>query len=156
MINHLIKRSLIRYCSISKRYLSSETSDVFKLQERGFFCDNLAEVDDNLRKLVTSKKQTIYCGFDPTARSLHVGNLVGLIGLLQWQRAGHQPIALLGSATVLIGDPSGRLHERKQYLTNDDIVSNTENIERLIRLIFANHEKYFWKSSQKKLLPLTE
>ena len=56
---------------------------------------------------------------------------------------------------MLIGDPSGRLHERKQHLTNDDIVSNTENIERLIRLIFANHEKYFWKSSQKKLLPLT-
>ena len=45
MISHQIKRSLIRYCSISKRYLSSETSDVFKLQERGFFCENLAEVE---------------------------------------------------------------------------------------------------------------
>lgn len=56
---------------------------------------------------------------------------------------------------MLIGDPSGRLQERKQHLTNDDIVSNTENIERLIRLIFANHEKYFWKNPPKKLLPLT-
>lgn len=66
----------------------------------------------NLRKLVSTKKQTIYCGFDPTAKSLHIGNLVGkqkiiifnkknllislgLIGLLHWQRAGHQPIALV-------------------------------------------------------------
>ncbi|CAF1010865.1 unnamed protein product [Rotaria sp. Silwood1] len=159
MINIIIKRSLIRYYSISniisKRYLSSDSSDIFKLQERGFFCDNLAETDDNLRKLISTKKQTIYCGFDPTAKSLHIGNLVGLIGLLHWQRAGHQPIALLGSATVLIGDPSGRLHERKQSLTNEDIVLNTENIERLIRLIFQNHEKYFWKDQQKKLLPLT-
>ncbi|CAF5021526.1 unnamed protein product, partial [Rotaria socialis] len=61
----------------------------------------------------------------------------------------------LGSATVLIGDPSGRSTERKQSLSNDDIVSNTENIERLIRLIFQNHEKYFWKEQQKKLMPLT-
>jgi tyrosyl-tRNA synthetase len=127
----------------------------------------------NLRKLVTNSQQTIYCGFDPTARSLHIGNLVGLIGLLHWQRAGHQPIALvraiflhrclvttrsfiqLGSATVLIGDPSGRLNERKQQLTNDDIVSNTENIERLIRTIFDNHQKYFWKETQRKLAPVT-
>jgi tyrosyl-tRNA synthetase len=65
---------------------------------------------ENLKKLVTSKKQTIYCGFDPTAKSLHIGNLVGeliilfkflisdyigLIGLLHWQRAGHHPIALV-------------------------------------------------------------
>ena len=55
---------------------------------------------------------------------------------------------------MLIGDPSGRLLERKQNLTNEDIVANTENIERLIRLIFANHEKYFWKEQSKKLAPL--
>ena len=60
----------------------------------------------------------------------------------------------LGSATVLIGDPSGRLLERKQTLTNENIVENTENIERLIRLIFANHEKHFWKEPSKKLAPL--
>ena len=60
----------------------------------------------------------------------------------------------LGSATVLIGDPSGRLQERKQALSNDEIVENTQNIERLIRSIFDNHQKYFYKDSQKKLLPL--
>lgn len=60
----------------------------------------------------------------------------------------------LGSATVLIGDPSGRLSERKQHLTNEDIVSNTENIERLVKLIFDNHEKYFWKDQAKKLKPV--
>lgn len=104
MINTLIKRSLFRYCSIRnstpKRYLSSENGDVFKLQERGFFCDNLSETEfvlfhmnlyfeikklinwyssNNIRKLVTSGKQSIYCGFDPTAKSLHIGNLVGML-----------------------------------------------------------------------------
>lgn len=55
---------------------------------------------------------------------------------------------------MLIGDPSGRLHERKQSLTNEDIVANTENIERLIRLIFNNHEKYFYKDQSRKLTPV--
>ncbi len=45
MINILIKRSLVRYNSISKRYLSTDSSDVFKVQDRGFFCDNLAEIE---------------------------------------------------------------------------------------------------------------
>ena len=55
---------------------------------------------------------------------------------------------------MLIGDPSGRTQERKQSLTNEDIVKNTENIERLIKLIFENHQKYFWKDTPKKLVPL--
>ena len=55
---------------------------------------------------------TLYCGFDPTAISLHVGNLVPLLALRRFQQQGHQPIALVGGATGLIGDPSGRASER--------------------------------------------
>jgi tyrosyl-tRNA synthetase len=53
-----------------------------------------------------------YCGFDPTADSLHVGNLVPIMGLVHLQRAGHRPVALVGGGTGLIGDPSGRSAER--------------------------------------------
>lgn len=53
-----------------------------------------------------------YCGFDPTASSLHVGNLVPIMGLVHMQRTGHRPFALVGGATGMIGDPSGRASER--------------------------------------------
>lgn len=55
---------------------------------------------------------TGYCGFDPTAASLHVGNLVPIMGLVHLQRAGHRPVALIGGGTGLIGDPSGKASER--------------------------------------------
>src|SRR5678815_1844324 len=55
---------------------------------------------------------TGYCGFDPTAASLHVGNLVPVMGLVHLQRAGHRPIVLVGGGTGMIGDPSGRTSER--------------------------------------------
>jgi tyrosyl-tRNA synthetase len=62
---------------------------------------------------------SVYIGFDPTAPSLHIGNLVVLLGLRRFQLAGHRPIALVGGATGLIGDPSGRSEER---VLNDESV----------------------------------
>lgn len=68
-----------------------------------------------------------YCGFDPTASSLHVGNLIPVMGLVHLQRAGHRPIALVGGGTGMIGDPSGRSSERNlQDL--DTIRANAEAI----------------------------
>ena len=57
--------------------------------------------------------RTIYCGFDPTADSLHIGSLVPLLALRRFQLAGHKPIALVGGATGLIGDPSHKAEERQ-------------------------------------------
>jgi tyrosyl-tRNA synthetase len=65
-------------------------------------------LDDHLRQ----GSRTLYCGFDPTADSLHIGNLVPLLTLARFQRAGHRPIALVGGATGLIGDPSFKQNER--------------------------------------------
>lgn len=65
-----------------------------------------------LRSHLTGTMRTLYCGFDPTADSLHIGNLVPLLTLRRFQCAGHRPILLLGGATGLIGDPSGREAER--------------------------------------------
>ena len=74
-----------------------------ELSERGL----VAQVSDErgLREHLR-KRRVVYCGFDPTADSLHVGSLVPLIALSRFQRAGHKPILLLGGATGLIGDPS--------------------------------------------------
>ena len=62
---------------------------------------------------LTSGSRTVYCGFDPTADSLHIGNLVPLLALRRFQLAGHRPILLVGGATGMIGDPGGRTSERK-------------------------------------------
>ena len=68
-----------------------------------------------------------YCGFDPTASSLHVGNLVPIMGLVHLQRAGHRPVALVGGGTGMIGDPSGKATER-QLLGVDEIDANVAGI----------------------------
>lgn len=68
-----------------------------------------------------SVPRTLYCGFDPTADSLHIGSLVPLLTLRRFQMAGHKPIALVGGATGLIGDPSFKAQERK--LNTPDVVS---------------------------------
>ena len=64
------------------------------------------------RGWLAEKPRTVYVGFDPTADSLHVGHLVALMVLRRFQQAGHRPIALVGGATGMIGDPSGKSEER--------------------------------------------
>lgn len=71
--------------------------------------------------------RTVYIGFDPTASSLHLGNMVPIMGLVHAQRCGHTPIALVGGGTGLIGDPSGRTAER-QLLTKEAVAANAEGI----------------------------
>lgn len=68
--------------------------------------------DSHLPGWLASGSQTLYVGFDPTATSLHVGSLLPLLTLRRFQRAGHRPIALVGGATGMIGDPSGKSEER--------------------------------------------
>ena len=72
---------------------------------------------------------TLYCGFDPTADSLHIGSLLPILGLAHFQRAGHRPIALVGGGTGLIGDPSGKVDERT-LLTKEKVAENAEGIRR--------------------------
>ena len=80
-----------------------------------------------LRRDLAAGPMTLYCGFDPTAPSLHVGSLVPLLALRRFQLAGHRPIALAGGATGLIGDPSGRSAER-QLLTPDVVADYVRRI----------------------------
>ena len=83
---------------------------------------------DVLRKDLAADPITLYCGFDPTAESLHAGNLLQLTTLRRFQLFGHRPIALAGGATGLIGDPSGRSSER-DFVTKDEVTARLERIK---------------------------
>src|SRR2546430_1589371 len=78
------------------------------------------------------KPLTLYCGFDPTADSLHVGSLVPLLGLRRFQLLGHHPIVLAGGATGSIGDPSGKTQER-QLLTREVLAANVAGVKTQIQ-----------------------
>ncbi len=73
-----------------------------------------------LRQHLEDNIVTLYCGFDPTADSLHIGHLLPILMLKRFQQAGHRPIALIGGGTGLIGDPSGRSTERS--LNSEEVV----------------------------------
>ncbi|WP_077619098.1 tyrosine--tRNA ligase [Bacillus sinesaloumensis] len=81
--------------------------------------------EEGLQNSLKNEKIKLYCGFDPTADSLHIGHLVGILTLRRFQLAGHQPIALVGGATGLIGDPSGKKAERT--LNTKEVVQQYSN-----------------------------
>src|SRR5438477_12720367 len=97
---------------------------VEELRWRGMLQDIMPGTEEQLQKEATAG----YIGFDPTADSLHVGSLVQIMLLLHFQRAGHKPIALVGGATGMIGDPSGKKEERK-LLSLEDIRRNEDGIK---------------------------
>src|SRR5690625_7247681 len=88
------------------------------LQKRGLI--NQVTDEEGLKEHLTNNKVTLYCGFDPTADSLHIGHLVPLTMLKRFQLAGHNAIALIGGGTGMIGDPSGRTEERS--LNSEEVV----------------------------------
>jgi tyrosyl-tRNA synthetase len=117
----------------ARLYDGSGMNILEELQWRGLLAD--CTDTEQLGKRVGSGPMTLYCGFDPTADSLHVGNLVPLIALRRFQLQGHLPIALAGGATGSIGDPSGRSTER-QLLTREALAHNIAKVkEQLKRLL---------------------
>ena len=105
--------------------MSDPTDILTELGWRGLVAQTTDEED--LRKDLTAGPLTLYCGFDPTAESLHAGNLLQLLTLRRFQLAGHRPIALAGGATGMIGDPSGRASERS-LASRDEIAARIERI----------------------------
>ena len=96
--------------------------------------------EENVKKLLSSK-QTIYCGFDPSAGSMHLGNYVMISLLKRFQLAGHRIVALVGGATGMIGDPSGKSKERNLQ-TKETLEANTASIKKQLErfLDFSNPE----------------
>ena len=97
---------------------------VEELRWRGLLHDIMPGTEEQLNKELTSA----YIGFDPTADSLHIGSLVQIILLMHFQQAGHKPIALVGGATGMIGDPSGKSSERN-LLDEDTLSKNIEGMK---------------------------
>lgn len=100
------------------------------LNERGFI---EALTNEEIRRL-TEKPTRIYCGFDPTADSLHLGNLVAIMGLAWFQRFGHTPVAIVGGATGMIGDPSGKAAER-HLLDEATLEKNLKGIQKNLETV---------------------
>ena len=98
------------------------------LKERDFIYDMTHE---ELVDKVDNEKLTLYCGFDPTADSLTVGNLLPIMAMAWFQRAGHKVILLVGGATGMVGDPSGKSDERS-LLTADQVAHNTACLKRQV------------------------
>src|SRR5256714_2842485 len=104
--------------------MSTRNSLLDELSWRGM----VYQQTDGLADALATGEISAYVGFDPTASSLHIGNLVPVMGLAHLQRAGHRPVALVGGGTGMIGDPSGRTTER-QLLSEDEIEANARAIE---------------------------
>ncbi len=105
------------------------------LEERGFIeATTHEEIRDHF-----DTPRAIYCGFDPTSDSLHLGNLVAIIGLAWFQRFGHTPVAVVGGATGLIGDPSGKSHERP-LLSKEQLQVNLQGIRKNIETVLSHDE----------------
>ena len=93
---------------------------ISELQWRGMIHDVMPGTDEQLKKEMTAA----YIGFDPTSDSLHIGNLASVMLLVHFQRCGHKPIALVGGATGMIGDPSGKSEERN--LLSEELLRNNQ------------------------------
>lgn len=112
------------------------------LQARGFI-DAITheEIRDHLKE-----PRRVYCGFDPTSDSLHLGNLVAMMGLAWFQRFGHTPVAIIGGATGRIGDPSGKQHERP-LLSSEQIERNlvgiTKDLHTILKPLVLNNYDWF-------------
>lgn len=108
------------------------------LRERGL----VAQVSDEpaLREKLAAGSITVYQGFDPSATSLHIGNLVGIMTLAHFQRAGHRPLAIVGGGTGMIGDPTGKNSERP--------LLTVEQIERNLAGIRLQFERYLTFGTQ--------
>ncbi|KAL0968019.1 hypothetical protein UPYG_G00261190 [Umbra pygmaea] len=148
----ILKKTLpcvtLRY--MCRRSVTAQSGLLSSLNKRGILKCAFPETSaqNELPQLLQSGLQTVYCGFDPTADSLHVGNLLAIIGLLHFRSAGHNVIALIGGATAQIGDPSGKTSERER-LSSDTVEANTSAIRESLHRIVSNHELIFHNSSKK-------
>ncbi|XP_061494721.1 tyrosine--tRNA ligase, mitochondrial [Rhineura floridana] len=122
--------------------------------ERGLFQDIFPPqaAEEQLLNLLEAggPPVTAYCGFDPTADSLHVGHLLTVMGLLHFQRAGHDVIALVGGATARLGDPSGRTKER-EVLSEECVRGHALGLCEGLQRLFDNHRELFWQGEVSRL-----
>jgi len=151
-------KNLFQFQSSSRIFISTAKKSFYNrnvvqtLENRGMLEDVFPResVHKLVKQLKSGKPSVIYAGFDPTAPSLHVGNLLVVTSLLHFHRAGHKVVLLLGGATARIGDPSGKNSDR-EMLGDDEINKNISGIRENLQRVVDNHNKYFWSSSRGSL-----
>ncbi len=104
------------------------------LQARGFV--QQVTHRDVLRQRLGTEHVTFYIGYDPTARSLHIGSLLTIMAMAHMQRAGHRPLVIVGGGTAMVGDPSGRT-EMRQMLSQDTIAQNVQALRAQLQRYLA-------------------
>jgi tyrosyl-tRNA synthetase len=119
----LIRQTTVYICGLKSANKMSDFND--ELRWRGMIHDHTPGTEEQLNKEMTSG----YIGFDPTANSLHIGNLVQIMMLVHLQRSGHKPYALVGGATGMVGDPSGKSEERN-LLNEEELRYNEQCIKK--------------------------
>ena len=119
--------------------MAFESTILKELEYRGLI---FQMTHDELDGYLANNRAVLYCGIDPSARSAHIGNLLQMMGLAFFRRHGHQPMALIGGATGLIGDPSGKSSERN-LLTAEDVQQNvasmTDEVHRILDRAMEMH-----------------
>ncbi|SFG37606.1 tyrosine--tRNA ligase [Sporolactobacillus nakayamae] len=111
--------------------------------------------DEEALREALKKPMSFYCGFDPTANSLHAGNLLVIVIMMRLQKAGHHPIAVVGGGTGMIGDPSGRSTER-QLNTKDVVSSYAESLKnQLNRFLHFEDDRATFVNNAEWLNPLS-
>ena len=130
-----------------------------EMKERGLIYQTIYE--DEMKELLESERVVCYCGFDPTADSLHVGHLASILQLIRMQRAGHTPIALIGGATGRIGDPTGR-NDMRPMITQEQRDENVRKIKEQLegffdknvpnKLVVVNNDDWISKLSYVEFL----
>jgi tyrosyl-tRNA synthetase len=114
---------------ISVKLYSTPPRNMTNLYDELSWRGLVADATEGLADLLAKESITAYIGFDPTASSLHVGSLLTVMGLARLQRCGHNPIAIVGGGTGMIGDPSGKSQERK-LLSREQLDENVAGIRR--------------------------
>lgn len=127
--------------------MTSDANPFDDLKSRGFIYQTTAE--DPLRELLSKEKVTFYVGFDPTGSSLHVGHLLPVMAMRRLQKAGHHPIILIGGATGLVGDPSGKSVARP-ILSKEKVAENVTGLRSQLEkfldpadTVFVNNADWF-------------
>ncbi|KAL9682085.1 hypothetical protein QQ045_013878 [Rhodiola kirilowii] len=145
LFNQFPKKSAVPISSIRSIHSTLKSSGEAPIPSRRNIVEILKErsllesvTSEELKSACVNSSLKVYCGFDPTAESLHLGNLLGIIVLSWFQRCGHTPVALIGGATARIGDPSGKSLERPE-LDVETLERNTVGIRDTIGRILRNN-----------------
>ncbi|KAH9607049.1 hypothetical protein KSS87_013824 [Heliosperma pusillum] len=141
-LRHHHRRFLYSTISAAKTTTPATTNIIDVLQTRG-----LIESITNPNLRTDPTRLRVYCGFDPTAESLHLGNLIGIIVLSWFHRCGHTPVALIGGATGRVGDPSGKSSERPELddsTLQNNIAGITKILDRIGKGNFVILNNYDW------------